>query len=93
MFLPRSVFYDPQLQIICCYIARYYVRQEHVRLGVIKDSCSLSLGGGGSRTDPKFCLTNEGMQNVTGNRVPIKQTMKNVLANKVAQTAQLQTFN
>ena len=24
---PPSVFYDPQLQIICCYIARYYVRK------------------------------------------------------------------
>ena len=22
-----SVVYDPQLQIICCYIARYYVRK------------------------------------------------------------------
>ena len=24
---PPSVFYDPQLQIICCYIARYDVRK------------------------------------------------------------------
>ena len=24
---PPPVFYDPQLQIICCYIARYYVRK------------------------------------------------------------------
>ena len=24
---PSSVFYDPQLQIISCYIARYYVRK------------------------------------------------------------------
>ena len=26
--VPPSVFYDPQLQIICCYIARYYVRNS-----------------------------------------------------------------
>ena len=25
--LAPSVFYEPQLQIICCYIARYYVRK------------------------------------------------------------------
>ena len=27
LFCPPPVFYDPQLQIICCYIARYYVRK------------------------------------------------------------------
>ena len=32
-------FYDPQLQITCCYIARYCVRKKQVRLGVIKDLC------------------------------------------------------
>ena len=36
---PPSVFYDPQLQIICCYIARYYVRKWHVHLGGIKNLC------------------------------------------------------
>ena len=46
---PPSAFYDPQLQIICCYIARYYVRKEHVRRGVIKNFCLLRGGGGGGR--------------------------------------------
>ena len=31
------VFLWPQLQIICCYIARYYVRKWHVRLAVMKN--------------------------------------------------------
>ena len=44
---PPSVFYDPQLQIICCYIARYYVKKEHVRLGVIKRFMLTKPGGGG----------------------------------------------
>ena len=52
---PPSVFYDPQLQIICCYIARYYVRKWHVRRGVIKNLCSLRWGGG-ERIDPLFDL-------------------------------------
>ena len=49
---PPSVFYDPQLQIMRCYMARYYVlyiRKKHVRLGVIKDLCPLSWGGGGAK--------------------------------------------
>ena len=42
--LSPPCFYDPQLQIKWCYIARYYVRKKHVRLGFIKDLCSLSWG-------------------------------------------------
>ena len=38
-FRPPSVFYDPQLQFICCYIAPYYVRKQYVRLGGIKNLC------------------------------------------------------
>ena len=45
LFLP-PVFLRPQLQIICCYIARYYVRKEHVRRGGgEKNICPLSWGG------------------------------------------------
>ena len=53
LFRPPSVFYDPQIQIICCYIAHYYVIKWHVRLGVMKNLCSLSWGGGQNRIDPK----------------------------------------
>ena len=50
---PASVFYDPPLQIICCYyISRYYVRKKHVRLGFIKDLCSL-IWEGQNIIDPK----------------------------------------
>ena len=34
---PPLVLLPPKLQIICCYIARFYVRKWHVRLRVIKD--------------------------------------------------------
>ena len=48
----------PQFHMICCYIARYYVRKWHVRLGVIKNLCSLSWGGGGGdRIDPHIVTT------------------------------------
>ena len=40
-------FYDPQFQILCCYIARYYVKIMHVCLGAIKHIFPLSWGGGG----------------------------------------------
>ena len=35
-------FYDPQLQILCCYIALYYVKKIARAPGVIKNLCSLS---------------------------------------------------
>ena len=44
---PPSVFYDPQLKIMCFYIARYNVKIMHVRLGVIKTYIPTKLGGGG----------------------------------------------
>ena len=37
-------FYDPQLQTKCCYIARYYVKIMHMRLGVIKHIFPLNWG-------------------------------------------------
>ena len=39
-----SVLYDPQLQIMCCYIARYYVKKMRVRVVVTKHILSLSWG-------------------------------------------------
>ena len=39
-----SGFYDPQLQIMCCYVARYNVKIMQVRLGVIKHKFLLSWG-------------------------------------------------
>ena len=38
-------FLWPQLQMTCCNIARYDVREKHVRLVVIKDLCSLNSQG------------------------------------------------
>ena len=39
---PLSVFYDPHLQTMCCYIARYYVKIMHMCLGIIKHIFLLS---------------------------------------------------
>ena len=51
-------FLLPQLQIMCCYIARYYVKKARVP-GGRKNNTPLSLGGGGVgvgqyRIDPDF---------------------------------------
>ena len=47
---PPSVSYDPPITIYVCYIARYYVKIMHVRLGVIKHIFPLSGGGGLNRS-------------------------------------------
>ena len=49
---PPSAFYDPQLQIICCYIARYWCKKIARAPGGHKKLCL--GGGGGNRIDPKI---------------------------------------
>ena len=45
LFRHPRVFYDPQLQIISCYTARYYVRKYAARLRAKKSLCTLSWVG------------------------------------------------
>ena len=48
---PPRGFSDPQLQIMCRYTARYYVKIMHVLRGVMKHIFPLSWGGGEDRTN------------------------------------------
>ena len=45
MFRPPVFFYDPQLQILCCYIARSYVKKARAP-GGHKRFMLTKLGGG-----------------------------------------------
>ena len=60
LFRPQC-FLRPQLQVMSCYIARYYVKIMHVRLGVVKHifplSCGRGGGGGQNIIDPEFFIT------------------------------------
>ena len=48
LFCPHPpCFYAPQLEIICCYIARYYVKKIASAPGGVKNINSLWGGGGG----------------------------------------------
>ena len=51
-----SVFYGPPLQIICCHIARHYVKNSTCARG-LKKFWSLWRGGGGQNR-PLFFLSN-----------------------------------
>ena len=52
MFRPPVFFYDPQLQILCCYIARYYVKKARAPGG--HKRFMLTKLGGGTEYIPKI---------------------------------------
>ena len=53
---PQCFFYDPLIQIICCYIAENYETKEQVRLGLQKIYSHEAGGEGGNRIDPSFFM-------------------------------------